>query len=86
VIDKAHLLEYFEGMYTDSDTDIRRYTVSVVKTRSEHNCPGNFTDKLHPIPIGTIAVVERAIVEGEWASSYTCENCVLAWRKFRGLP
>jgi hypothetical protein len=79
------LLEYFEGMYSDGDADVRQYSRRVVKTRKAHKCPGNFLEALHDIPAGTTAVVETAIVDGKWGSCYTCADCVEKWKKERGL-
>lgn len=81
--EQLDLLQNFEGMYTDSDTDIRCYTTAVVRTRTPHQCPGNFKEALHSIPVGSRAVVERALVEGKWSTCYTCEECILQWNKVR---
>ena len=79
--DSAALLQDFEGMFSDSDTDIRRYTTQVVKTRKPHFCPGYSQPAGHTIPPGTTTVLERAIVDGKWRSSYTCEACIDAWNQ-----
>lgn len=75
------LLEEFEGMYSDGDADVRCYSRRVVVTKKPHRCPGNFLEALHDIPIGTAAVVERALVDGKWATCYTCSDCIEKWRR-----
>jgi hypothetical protein len=78
------MLGGFEGMFTDPDTDIRRYEVQVVTTRREHFCPSYEKDAGHTIPAGTRTVKETAIVDGKWASCHTCEECVAKWNKEKG--
>jgi hypothetical protein len=75
------LLVAFEGMYNDGDADVRLYSAKVVKTRAEHKCPGYFLEALHPIPVGTLTVRERALVDGKWATSYTCAECIHRWNQ-----
>jgi hypothetical protein len=80
MMESSELLDSFEGMYSDGDADIRCYTRRVVTTRRPHLCPGYFLEALHDIPTETVAVVERALVDGKWCSSYTCANCISNWR------
>lgn len=77
------LLTDFEGMYSDGDADVRQYSRRVVRTRSVHSCPGFFLEALHNIPAGTLAVVERAIVDGKWCSCWTCADCINRWKRER---
>ena len=81
---EEELLDGFEGMFTDPDTDIRQYVVAVVTTRKEHFCPSYGKDMGHTIPAGTRTVKETAIVDGKWASCRTCEACVKTWGKEKG--
>lgn len=75
----SDLLEGFKGMYSDGDADVRCYSRRVVVTRRPHKCPGMFLEALHDIPVETTAVVERAIVDGEWGTCYTCAGCIESW-------
>jgi hypothetical protein len=79
-----NLLDNFEGMYSDGDADIRCYSAKVVKTRKQHMCPGYFLEALHPIPVGTLTVRERALVDGKWGTAYTCVDCIKRWNAERG--
>jgi hypothetical protein len=81
----SDLLDNFEGMYSDGDTDVRCYSRRIVRIRKAQKCPGNFLEALHDIPAGTEAVVERAIIDGKWATCYTCADCVTKWNLKRGL-
>ena len=72
------LLDNFEGMYSDGD-DVRLYSRRAVTTKTAHKCPGNFLEALHEIPVGSRAVVERALVDGKWATCYTCSDCIDKW-------
>ena len=65
----------FEG---DRDVDIRARTVKVVTTAKPHQCYGS-DGKMHPIPAGTRARHERAIVDGKWGSYYVCIPCMDRW-------
>ena len=65
----------FEG---DRDVDVRERKVAVVKVRKPHTCISP-TGSTHPIEPGERARNETAIVEGKWASYYTCVPCMDAW-------
>lgn len=53
---------------------IRNHTAKIVTTRAEHVCLFR-PDLQHTIPKGARARVDRAIVDGEWKSFYSCVNC-----------
>lgn len=72
-------------IYANTHGDADGYTVDAVTTTEEHECPGNFVGGAHPIPVGTLAVREHALVNGAWATCYTCEDCVQRWRQESGL-
>lgn len=58
----------------DKDCDgIRNHTSSVVTTRKEHICL--FSSQTHTIPAGERARLDKAIVDGEWKSFYSCVAC-----------
>lgn len=59
----------------DKDCDgIRNHTARVVVTRTEHECL--FAPETHhTIPVGAKARVDKAIVDGEWQTFYSCAEC-----------
>ena len=68
----------FDPFSSDRDVDIRCRKVRIVKTRKEHACMSP-TIRFHPMPPGTKARFESAVVEGEWKSYYTCLKCIDEW-------
>ena len=68
-----------EGWLDGRDEEIRSRETKIVTTRKSHDCfsvaPKAF-GKLHLIPVGERAMCEHAIVDGIWASSYTCLRCM----------
>ena len=64
----------FEG---DRDVDIRLETRKIVKVRKTHIC--NFETKPHKIKPRSMAMVDRAIVDGKWCSQYFCIDHVDKW-------
>jgi hypothetical protein len=56
------------------ECDVRHKQVKMVTTRTEQTCfcP---VGKVHPIPVGTRARFEKALVEGAWQRYYTCIAC-----------
>jgi len=63
---------------SDRDTEVKMYNWKMVKTRKIHDC---YLSQLvgkeyHEIPIGSLAMREHAIVDGEWGSSYSCLDCM----------
>jgi hypothetical protein len=67
------------GLWPFADEcDVMYRTVKIVKTSKEHTCmcPGS---DLHPIPTGSLAYNEKAIVEGCWESTYACVRCLDKW-------
>ena len=66
----------FEG---DRDVDVRNKVVRIVTTRMPHQCMDPNTGKLHEIPPKTRARHEKAIVDGDWCSYYTCLSCITKW-------
>ena len=74
--DKEYLM--YDPFDSDRDVDIRCQSVSMVTTRREHVCISADCDQ-HPIPPGTRARYESALVEGKWGSCYMCVGCLDAW-------
>ena len=62
----------FEG----DDVDIKLQSTDIIKVRKAHNCSMSYGDNYHEIQPGEYAYREKAVVEGEWASSYCCINCM----------
>lgn len=86
IVSDAELLLKFDGMYSGDDGDVRMYSAKVVRPKRAKKCPGNFAGALHDVVANTRGVTERALIDGEWCSCYTCEECILAWAKRgRGL-
>lgn len=76
----AEYLEY--DPFDDCDIDIRNRTVKIVTVRKEQWCNMagyRNNQEQHNVPVGHRARVERAVVEGEWKSSYTCLPCLDRW-------
>jgi hypothetical protein len=73
----------FEG---DRDVDIRARTVKIVTTRHTQQCHSADADHVHEIPPGTRARCECAIVDGRWASCYTCTECMIRWQTKCAIP
>ena len=69
----------FEG--SDRDSDVRQYTWKILKTRKPHDCMlAQLVGKeTHEINLGTFAMREHAIVDGEWGSAYSCIDCMDKW-------
>lgn len=66
--------DYFDG---DMITNITLHKKSLVKTRKHHKC--SMSDHIHNIEVGTMAVRETAVIDGEFLSSYLCTDCIDAW-------
>ena len=81
----VELLRQFDGMYDDCDAEVRLHSKKVVIPRKARKCPGNFLEGLHDVASGKRGIVERALVDGQWRSCYTCEDCIMAWAKERGI-
>lgn len=71
--DSEYLLTDFVG---PEEIDIRCQTKKLVKVRKDQEC---WMVELHPIKAGEMALVDRAIVEGQWGVSYLCVPCMDAW-------
>jgi len=69
-------LKWCEGMFDGRDEDIRARTTSFVTTRAPHDCFSPSNGNTHPIPAGTRAMKEHAIVDGQWCTSYSCVECI----------
>jgi|SRR5579859_800809 len=63
----------------DRDVDVRNKTEKVVTTRKPQFCAAHDGYKGAEVPAGTRCMVERAVVEGKWCSSYVCVECIDAW-------
>lgn len=68
--------------FSGDDTEVKVYSWKMVKTRKPHGCcladmVGN--ESYHEIPSGSLVMKEHAIIEGEWASTYSCMECMDKW-------
>jgi hypothetical protein len=66
----------FDG---EMDVDIRCKTVKIVKTRKKHPCHISSFDgsEGHEVPKGSLARVEKALVDGDfWRAYYCCLPCL----------
>ncbi len=74
-------LNYNPFIGADRDADIRQYSWKLVKTRIPHLCmlAELVGCVIHEIPKGQLAMRERAIVDNEWGSSYSCIDCMDKW-------
>lgn len=70
----------------DRDTEVNYRRADVVRVRFPQLCSGAYhKDSLHEsqplgkreMPAGTRMVCERAVVDGDWCSCYTCEGCIV---------
>lgn len=71
------LNESYWGGAGDAEIAFRR--VRIGKTRLPHNCPGNAKGELHPIPVGSLAVIDTAKCDGHVGTCYTCLPCLRRW-------
>jgi hypothetical protein len=62
----------------DSDVEIKCQTVKIVTARKDHFCAMSriMNGGTHDVKTGQKAFFEKAIVDGEWRSSYTCIDCM----------
>ena len=76
--------QYIDANYSlyggPDESDIRCRTIRVVAVRKEQKCmcPAGSG---HDIQIGQRAVADRALVDEEWGTCYTCLFCLEAWEK-----
>jgi hypothetical protein len=63
------------------DATVECRSVKLVITRKPHLCAGcnHFKGKEHPA--GTRMVMDRAKVDGDFGTAYTCLPCIEAWAK-----
>ena len=79
---KAQLLESFrkisDWLYGgDKEApDIRCRSVMAVVIRLPQKCCTPYHRRPKKYPRGTLMIVERAVIDGEWRSCYTCRRCV----------
>ena len=74
----ADVYERYDPFNGDRETGVEAQSVKVVTTRKEQKCISP-SGTLHPIPIGTRARYEKAVVDGKWASYYVCVPCMDDW-------
>ena len=68
----------FDPFDGDRDVDIRMSSVKIVTTRTIHSCTSPIQG-LHEMKIGTRARYEKAIMDDEWVSYWTCIDCIDAF-------
>jgi len=73
-LDIPPFADEFEGL------EIRCHTRKIVKVRKPQIC--NWLEHIHPIPVGERVVVDRAIIDGNWDSAYSCFGCLEKWLDF----
>lgn len=61
--------------FCDRDVNIRAHTEKMVKTRKPQVCSLCSEEK----PAGRKMYCERAVVDGQWCSSYVCTPCMDPW-------
>jgi len=83
VSDKQALVNRFEAVSDwlyGGDYEIECRKVSAVITRYPHVCCSIYhadeSKGVREIPVGTLAIVELAKVEGRFGSAYTCQECI----------
>lgn len=67
-------INIFEGDFGDGITD---FPAKMVKTRKVHKC--HFGNTVHEISMGSVCRYDKAIVDGEWVSTYSCVGCMDEW-------
>lgn len=72
-------LDYLYG--GDRDVEIVCHSMKWVVTRFKQKCVSVLHKGAMWQPVGSRMVLERARVDGEFGSCYTCESCVKAARK-----
>ena len=80
-------MKYTEDIYIkydpflgDRDVKISCHTRKIVRIRKEHDCVlADLIGEPHKISIGERAILDKAIVDGEWGSCYACINCMDKW-------
>ena len=55
---------------------IRCRSIEAVVVRFSQLCCSPYHKKPQKHPAGTLMVVERAVIDGEWRSCYTCRGCI----------
>ena len=66
---------------SDRDVNVRCHTAKIVTVRKSHPCvlADLIGNEFHSINPGEKARRDKAIVEGEWGSYYTCIPCMDKW-------
>jgi hypothetical protein len=74
--------ESLEYLYGGGDEQIECRSMAWVVTRFPQKCVSVMHEGPMTIAAGTRMVLERAKVEGQFGSCYTCEACIKAsWRE-----
>jgi hypothetical protein len=69
--------EAIEWLYGgDRDVEIVCWSAAWVRTRCKQKCISVMHKGPMKQPVGSRMVLERARVDGQFGSCYTCENCV----------
>lgn len=74
--------EYLNAEPFLDECEVLYRKTKLVKTRKEHECYvkgvlfKDFDPEHHTIPVGEMAVMESAMVEGEWGKTYSCVKCL----------
>ena len=80
---RCELYLRWDPFAADMDRDVRAETVSMVLTRDRQVCvppgvPGGQSEP-HEFHDQTLARRDKAIVDGEWRTVYTCHECLDEW-------
>ena len=87
VVGELNTMKYSEEDYLNADpfldeSEVLYRKTKLVKTRKPHKCYVRgmlYKDNdpfPHDIPIGELAVMESAMVEGEWGKTWSCIKCL----------
>lgn len=63
----------------DSDLQVRRTKVVVVRKTHKCACPGH--KDAHSIPTGARAVRDVALMDDQWGSLHVCLPCLESWER-----
>lgn len=76
LFDDESYLDY-DFFAEDKDQEgIRNHSKKMIVTRSEQRCLSDGLDGMHQIEAGTRARFDKAVIDGVWASFYTCVRCL----------
>lgn len=81
MIPDEKLLRFYPSPMAGDDGEVRANSVKVIVTRRSHSCVSLTESNPHIIRAGSRVVCEKAVVDGDWFTWYTCVPCILEWAK-----